>query len=303
LREGKWAGVAGAAGPTALFASELLGRLVRFNEKGDELGATNTSDTGTSIRTAKLVPDGECALLTFRHWGQKVKARSADGKLLWSYAGGDGVDDVWAADLNGDGLDEVIIGYNGRTGLHVLDSTGKLLWKNTNLSNVWHVAAGNVDAEARPAVVTTSGAGKVHFFNAEGKHLRDLELGFYGNMVRTWQQSDVEKSVCLIIVAGTSEPKTTVAAMSPQGETRWSLELSARVGNAVTCRKKPWLALTLADGSVRVINLMTGKEIAHVRGQGDRADAAWLPAKEGDPLLVIATNVELQAYRITAADR
>lgn len=59
----------------------------------------------------------------------------------------------------------------------------------------------------------------------------------------------------------------------------------------------------LADGSVRVINLMTGKEIAHVGSQGSRADVAWLPAKEGDPLLVIATNVELQAYRITAADR
>ena len=200
------------------------------------------------------------------------------------------MDDVWAADLNGDGLDEVIIGYNGRTGLHVLDNTGKLLWKNTDIANVWHVAAGSVDGDDRPAVVTTSADGKVHIFNAEGKHLRDLEPGFYGNMVRTWEQSDGNKPVHLIIVAGTSEPKTTVAAMSPQGETRWSLELSARVGNAITCRQRPWLALTLMDGSVRVINLVTGKEIAHVGGQGNLADVAWLPRKEGDPLLVIATK-------------
>lgn len=302
LRAGNWSGVAGAAGPTALFVSEVLGRLVRLDEKGKELGSTKTDDTGTSIRTAKLARDGECALLTFRSWGQKVKARSADGKLLWSYDEA-AVDDVWAADLNGDGLDEVIIGYNGHTGLHVLDSTGKLLWKNTDVGNVWHVDAGNVDGDARPAVVTTSGAGKVHVFDAEGKHLRDLDPGFYGNIVRTWQQPDGGKPVCLIIVAGTSEPKTTIAAMNPQGDTRWSFELPARVGKAITCRQKPWLALTLMDGSVRVINLLTGKEIAHVSGQGQAADVAWMPVKEGDPLLVIATNAELQAYRVTATDR
>jgi outer membrane lipoprotein-sorting protein len=301
--EGHWAGVACATAPTVLYASDRLGRLVRLNQKGEELGAVKIDDTAGSIRAANLAGDGECALLTFHAWGRAVKAHNAKGKLLWSYAVGEGVDDVWAADLNGDGRDEVIIGYNGRTGLHVLDSTGRLLWKNNDVKNVWHVAAANVDGDARPVVVTTSAVGKVHIFNAEGKHLRDLEPGFYGNMVRTWQQKGNGKFVRLIIVAGTSGPKTTVAAMSPQGETRWSLELSARVANAVPCPQRSWLALALSDGSVRVVNLMTGKQIAYVDGQGEQADMAWLPAKEGDPLLVIATNVELQAYRITAAKR
>ena len=302
-REGHWSGVAGPTGPTALYALEEIGRLVRLNEKGADLGATTIDDSSRSIRTANLAPGGKCALLTFRIWGPTVKAYSGDGKPLWSYAGGDAVDDVWAADLNGDGLDEVIIGYNGGTGLHVLDNTGKLLWKNTDVANVWHVDAGNVDGDAWPAVVTTSADGKVHIFNAKGEHLRNLEPGFYGNMVRTWQQPGVDKPLRLIIVAGTSGAKTTVAAINPQGETRWSLELSARVGNAVTCRQRPWLALTLADGSVRVINVVAGKEIAHVGGQGDLTDVAWLPAKNRDPLLVIATRVELAAYRITAAKR
>jgi outer membrane protein assembly factor BamB len=302
-REGNWAGIASATAPRVLYASEVLGRLVRFNEKGEELGASKTDDTASSVRTAAIARDGECALLTFRRWGQTVKARSSDGKLLWSYAVGEGVDDVWAADLNGDGRDEVIIGYNGRTGLHVLDNTGRLLWKNTDIGNVWHVAAGKVDGDALPVVVTTSAAGKIHVFDAEGKRLRDLGPGFYGNMVRTWQQTGGDKPVRLIIVAGTSERRTTVAAMTPQGKTRWSLELPAPVGNAATSQQTPWLALTLADGSVRVINVMAGKEIARIGGQGELADVAWLSAKEGDPLLVVATTVELQAYRITAANR
>ena len=94
----------------------------------------------------------------------------APGKPLWSYLGGGGVDDVWAADLNGDGLDEVIIGYNGGTGVHVLDHSGKLLWKNTAVANVWHVDAGNFAGDGRPAVVTTSAAGKVHLLQADGRH-------------------------------------------------------------------------------------------------------------------------------------
>lgn len=301
-REGNWAGIAEASGTTALYASERPGRLVRLNEKGDVLGAAKLDDSAGSIRAANLAGNGKDSLLAFRSWGRTVKAHDADGRLLWSYAEGD-VDDVWAADLNGDGLDEVIIGYNGGTGLHVLDGTGKLLWRNTNLRNVWHVAAGNLDGGARPAVVTTSAAGKVHIFNAEGKHLRDLEPGFYGNMVRTWQPTGGDPPIPLIIVAGTGKSHGTVAAMNPQGEMRWSLGLSARVGNAVTCRQRPWLALTLADGSVRVINLVAGKEIARVDGQGELADVAWLSAREGDPLLVVATGAELQAYHVAATDR
>ena len=96
----------------------------------------------------------------------------------------EGVDDVWAADLNGDGMDEVIIGYRGFTGLHVLDSAGHLLWKNTEMGNVSHVTAGNVDASSGPEVITTSATGKVSIFDGAGKHLRDIDPGIYGSMVR-----------------------------------------------------------------------------------------------------------------------
>ena len=125
-----------------------------------------------------------------------IEAYSTDGELLWSYPSEKGdetlaVNDVWPADLDGDGLDEVIIGYNGGGGVHVLDPEGHLLWKNTDRGNIWHVAAGNVGGNARPQVLTTSADGKVHIFDAKGKHLRYIDPGLYTTMVRTWQQTEL----------------------------------------------------------------------------------------------------------------
>ena len=306
--KGAWVHVASATGPTLLLAADYSGKIVRINETGNELGTTKSDDGAQFVHAAHLAGDKACGFLRFNIWGA-VKAYSADGKVLWGYekapGGGDqwGVNDLLAADLNGDGIDEVIVGYSGSTGLHVLDHTGKLLWKTTAVGNVWHVAAGNMDKDARPAVITTSADGKVHLFSAQGKPLRTLDPGFYANMVRTWQPAADSKSVPLIVVAGIAKQKTMVAAITPQGETRWSLELPAQVGNAVTCRQKPWLALTVADGSVRVINLLSGKEMAQVGDEGGLADVAWLPLNDGDPMLIVATQVELQAYRVTAANR
>ena len=52
---------------------------------------------------------------------------------------GEGIDDVWAADLDGDGIDEVIVGYNGGAACMFFAADGKRLWKRTDLANVWHV--------------------------------------------------------------------------------------------------------------------------------------------------------------------
>jgi hypothetical protein len=56
------------------------------------------------------------ALVAFHLWSEDLRAYDASGKTLWSYQGGGGVDDVWVSDLNGDGADEVIVGYNGASG-------------------------------------------------------------------------------------------------------------------------------------------------------------------------------------------
>ncbi len=61
---------------------------------------------------------------------------------------------------------------------------------------------------------------------------------------------------------------------------------------------RPWVALSLTDGSVRVIDLATAKEITQVGGHGGNSDVAWLDAADGDPQLVVADGKSVVSYHI-----
>jgi hypothetical protein len=365
-QKGAWFGIATADGRPTVYGLKYKGQVAALGAGGEEIAKFKVGEQAGSIRTANLAPGKDCQFLTFGNMQKAVEARNAEGELLWSYPSEKddeikGVDDLWPADLDGDGLDEVIVGYNGFTGLHVLDSKGHLLWKNTDRGNIWNVAAGDVDGNGKPEVLTTCVTGKVQVFNTEGKHLRDLDPDFYANVVRTWQpgqakhtptggqeafrqkleelkklakelgdsdlgpaemrkklaelrkelvdlkytdvdnpMSGLPKSATLIIVAGRSKEKMRLAALNPNEKTLWSLDLSAMAGSAAICAERPWIALSLRDGNVRVVDLAVGKEIAHMGGQGGGAGVAWQPVVGGAPLLVIETHEALQAFRITA---
>ncbi|HEV3136418.1 MAG TPA: M56 family metallopeptidase [Pirellulales bacterium] len=297
-REGQWVGVAAVRGESAVYGIYRLQSVIKLNEKGEELATTRLVSSDFHIRAAALSADKKCDFITFT--SGTVTAYSPDEKVLWYYSKEGGLGDVCAVDLNNDAADEAILCYTGAAGIHALDNTGKLLWKNTDFGNVWHVAAGNIDGDARPEILAVSAA--VHVLDAEGKHLRDLNPGFYVEMVRVWENAVKDKSAAVIVVAGTdASKKTTVAGLNPQGTTQWSFDPAARVVNAVTSGDKPWLALTLADGGVRVIDVVAGKEIGQIGNQGERADTAWLPVTDGVPLLVVATGNGLNAYRVPTA--
>ena len=111
-------------------------------------------------------------LLRFSTWASELTAHDLNGRQLWTYPAG--IDDVWASDLTGDTLDEIIVGYNDRDGLHVLNSEGRLIWKSNRIANVWHVCAGNVWGEETPQVLTTASGGTIHVFSADGSRWASL---------------------------------------------------------------------------------------------------------------------------------
>ncbi len=253
-------------------------------------------------RTANLAGDANCELLLFGRPDRTITACATDGTTLWNYAEDAAIDDVWPADLTGDGLDEVIVGYNGRGGLHVLDPAGKLLWKSLTVGNVGSVSAGDLDGDGRAEVLCAS-HGSVHVYSATGEALRAIRPSFYASLVLPWQPDGEDDKHCRLIVAGRRRPDHVVAMLSAQGREQWVLKLPAGVRDAAFAPQRGWLALALRDGSVRIVDLTAGQEIAHVGGQGGIADVAWMDSPEGDPLLVIANSKQLEAYRVTAESR
>lgn len=295
---GQWNGVAADAASKTVYATDAANGAVSIDadgkiERGIEIGQAGT------VRLANLAGDAVPELITFRTWGPSVKAFTAAGKALWEYPGGTGVDDVWAADVNGDGRDEVIIGYNGGTGLHVVDAGGKALWKFTDIGNVWHVTAGDFLGDREVEVVTTSAQGAVHVFGADGRKLKDFDVGIYANMVRMATLADGSHPA---IVSGSGLGGDVMVCLNSEGEKKWSLALPGGDSNHVddmAIATTPWAAVAMRGGLVHVVDLETGKFIAHVGEQGQRPQVAWLARAGQSPLLLVATGQDLNAFDVT----
>jgi hypothetical protein len=103
--------------------------------------------------------------------------------------------------LDGDQSDEVIVGYNGATGVHVIDGKGQLRWMSTAIGNVWHVTAGDVLGQGTPQIVTTGGAAGVHIFSGDGKRRDIMAPRIFAHMVRV-QKVSAKDTAATIFVAG-----------------------------------------------------------------------------------------------------
>jgi beta-lactamase regulating signal transducer with metallopeptidase domain/outer membrane lipoprotein-sorting protein len=302
-RKGAWSAVAATPPPSSLYLLKY-NALLNIDGDGFKLAEFPTVGGQSLIRVANFDGDDKYETLQYgMALFSKITAQGTDGKTLWTYPGSWGVTDFCAVDLDQDHRDEVIVGFGGSTGLHAIDSDGQMLWKNTSIGNVWHVAAGNLEGDAFPEIVSTSAKGIVHIFDRNGESVRTLDPGFYANMVRI---SKPDGQHGLIIAGGSIVKKANdetqeihrVAALDSAGNLKWTLDESARIQNATTSNSKPWVAISNSNGTVRVIDVLSGKEIANVGGQGERSDVAWLSTSTDDALLVITNRVAVSAYRI-----
>ena len=173
----------------------------------------------------------------------------------------------------------------------------KIEQRKSELQAASVAAAGGKADEKRPAADTTEVEAMLPLMETELKEL-EKNLATASRQIEIQMQGG-DRAKSLILVAGTGEHEVPLAALDVEGKVRWSLKLSAPVANLASRADKPWLALALRDGNVRVVDLAAGKELAHVGRQGETADVAWLPLGEGKSLLVIASDSGLEAYRIS----
>ncbi len=290
-----------ASGGGKLYALGAKGQCEILDDGGQSTGQVTLETTGTMARSAKLAAGDARQLLVFQSWGTELKAFDAAGARLWTYSGGDGINDVWVADLNGDGLDEVIVGYNGSTGVHVLNHDGHLLWKNAKLGNVWHVSAGDLRGTGAGAVLSTSGIGDVYVFDAEGHAQPEIQPGaLYANMVRI--VPSVKGSPGKILAAGSDEDREELAAYDPDGKNLWTLTVSdgkGHVDSAAVAPAQPWLAVSLRGGKVLVIDTDKGEIIGQATGEAPRGEVTWMATAEG-PLLIVTGKDAIHSYRVKA---
>ena len=286
------------------YGLSMRGNCIEVDETGHIHRDLTFKGQATVLRTANLIGDAQPEFLTFSAWGASVNAYDGGGNALWTYTEGQGVDDVWSHDLDGDGLDEVIVGYNGMTGLHVLDNQGRPLWKNTSLANVWHVCAGDVSGNGMSEVVTTSARGQLHVFDAQGGKLKDVQVSCYANMVRV---AALAAGGHAIVVGGSNEKEETLVRIDLAGKESWSTNLGKAQANHIQSAhaavSRPWLAVGLRGGIVQIVDVTDGAIIATLTGQGTIPEVAWLPQEGESPLLLVATGRALSAFNVVTPNQ
>ena len=255
-----------------------------------------------TLRLARLSDTDESEFIAFRKpWDDSVVAFNSAGKALWKETSGDAIDDIWAADLDGDGRDEVIVGYNGSGGLHVFDHAGVRRWKNTELANVWHVTAGDLVGDKKKEVICTSSASRVHIFDADGKALQQLDAGFDPLLVAVVRLAK-DAPFDTILAVGSGKTGGSIAALDGNGKELWKLpcEHFERVNTMAVCPTRPWAAFCATErGDVTIVDCGDGRIIAKTAERGANPQVAWATADDGDtPILLVATVRALSAFQV-----
>ena len=114
-------------------------------------------------------------LLGYTVWSPKVTVMDVKGEIQWESPTDGGVNNAHFGDLDGDGIDEVIVGYNGDAGIRAFTADGKLLWHFKDIGNVWTLAVVSAQGSNPARVVSTEAGGTVRLFDGAGKHLRTLK--------------------------------------------------------------------------------------------------------------------------------
>ncbi|MFN7971172.1 MAG: PQQ-binding-like beta-propeller repeat protein [Acidobacteriota bacterium] len=251
------------------------------------------------IRIGDLVPGGEPELVAIDVWGTDVRAFDATGVSLWRHRASheEGVDDAILCDIDGDGVDEVLVGYNGFEGIHALKADGSLLWRYDGTGNVWHVAAAPLHG-AGFSIVAPSGATRgIVVLGGDGveRSRVAVDVFAYAFAVMAGRQE--------ILVAGenlrTRAP--SVAAVRPDGTQVWEANLPLFAAPAEIAWAGDRVAVVDRQGNLAVLDARTGSALAgggspDAGARHGRPQIAW--ADKDGQLLVEATGNGLVAYDV-----
>lgn len=295
--EGSYSGVTTGSRRDRVLAAGHKNQMSFLDSSGQVVEEFEAPVEGSILRSGNLAGDDTREFLAFAPWGKTLTAFDSAGTVLWRISQGQGIDDVWMADLTGDNLDEVIVGYNGSTGLHVFDNRGRPLWQYAKIGNVWNVCAADVIGDGDLEVVSTSAGGDVYVFDTFGELLKKWATEGYSHMVRPAAGNGGGKTVLVVDDDG------TLLGLDRGGEVTWRAKIGgagAHIDSAMPAPDRPWLALFLRNSDLVVLNTVSGEIVASMTAPSPFGGISWLARENKSPLLVLATGRDLFAFEVTA---
>ena len=104
------------------------GEMCAYNYDGTLSRCLPVSPKISQIKTAQLNKDPQLEIIGFTPLLSGIYALDSEGHTLWNFDVTN-INDIAPIDINQDGIDEIIVGYNGQEGIALLDSQGEVLWQ------------------------------------------------------------------------------------------------------------------------------------------------------------------------------
>lgn len=304
---GKFEGIGADRSGRMIYAVDQRGRCsVLAPLDGKVVRSFDTPDIQSRCRTIRVARLGgdRLALVAFSTWTQGVVVSGTDGSKLWAEDNNSGVDDIAVADLDGDGRDEVIIGYNGGD-LFVYDSDGKRRWRQNASGSVWHVSAADLYGDGRPEVANCEGNGDIRIRSArDGSPVARVTLGMGFTSVvgmipgaaRPPDKGD------LLLADGAEDRRGLLMALSRDGKPVWKTTIGMGVDSLAPSPDGKFVVAGGRDGRIVVVRAEDGRVVAKRPGaQRFPASFTWAMADrpEGsEPLLLVANRSDVHAYHV-----
>lgn len=265
------------------------------------------------------IADGGRTVFASRPGGPLASIDATTGAVRWSLPAASGFAKLAAADLNGDGTDDVawvLYGAFGKSPLHQVQAvdgaTGRPLWVHTTLTPPKAVVAGDIDGDGDADVVVSTqdagpGGGPIDFVWAyDGPTGRPLWSHPFAG-----EQTTFLSDVTLADMAGDSRPEVVVAPYfdvlvgldGTDGSPSWSMP----VGSGVTSA-----AAADLDGDGLPETVEGGDDFRVTARRGDTGEVRWsrdlggevsrvatVPSGVGRDVLAIALST---IYRLRGSD-
>lgn len=140
-----------------------------FTGKGMPIKFVPFEERQDHVNYIQLDSGGTHGFINRGAWCSEARLMDENGYLQWSYGAGlSGVDDMASGDLDGDGVPEFVVGFNGSGGIHLLNKRGKKLWECPD-GNVWHVEIADLDGSSRRNIVHSNAGGFITVRDLRGK--------------------------------------------------------------------------------------------------------------------------------------
>jgi len=153
-------------------------------------GAVFYSEDGSPIRDAKFTghlgdmriattgSDHRYVFVNQGSWSRDASLIGPDGMQVWEYGGRSGVNCMSAGDMDGDGMLEFAVGFNGGGGIHLLNSNGDKMWEQPG-GNIWHTEIVDVSGDGLMRIIHSDAGGRMAVRDRDGNIISQSKTGPY----------------------------------------------------------------------------------------------------------------------------